>query len=183
MDVIEQFDVLVPAFERVAEGTGRDALDSPTPCAEWVVRDLFGHLTGGATTFAAAIRGEDAPEPPTPTDDTIATTTVAAVSSLDKAFRGPGALEQIVSTPFGELPGEVFARILAFDLLMHTWDLARSTGQEVDVPDEVVHAVDGFARQAISAEMRGPHTFGPEVEPPAGASALDRLAAFSGRTP
>lgn len=183
MDVIEQFDVLVPAFERVATGTSPGALDSPTPCAEWAVRDLFDHLTGGATTFAAVVRGEDPAEPRTPTDDTIAATTLAAVSSLDQALRGPGALEQIVATPFGELPGEVFARILAFDLLMHTWDLARSTGQQVDIPDEVVSAVDGFARQAISAEMRGPHTFGPEVEPPAGASALDRLAAFSGRTP
>jgi uncharacterized protein (TIGR03086 family) len=87
----------------------------------------------------------------------------------------------VVGTPFGEMPGETFARLLVFDLLMHSWDLANATGQQLDVPSDLVAAVDGFARVALTPDLRGPGTFGPEVEPPEGASQLDRLAAFSGR--
>jgi uncharacterized protein (TIGR03086 family) len=81
------------------------------------------------------------------------------------------------------MPGEVFARLLAFDVLVHMWDLASATGQSVEVPDDVIAEADGFARVAIAPEMRGPETFGPEQQPAPDASALDRLAAFAGRKP
>ena len=106
-----------------------------------------------------------------------------ALAEFDKAIRGAGALEQTVDTPFGSMPGEVFARIAALDLLMHTWDLCCATSQEPTVPDEIVRAVDEFARQAITDEMRTPGLFGPEVAPPANANRLDALAAFTGRRP
>lgn len=89
--------------------------------------------------------------------------------------------QQLAATPFGDMPGDTFARLLAFDLLMHSWDLATATGKPLNVPDEVVAEVDGFARAALTPELRGPETFGPEVEPSRNASPLDRLVAFSGR--
>jgi hypothetical protein len=49
------------------------------------------------------------------------------------------------------------------------------------VPDDVVAAVDEFARAALSAEMRDGDTFKAETNPSAGASRLERLVAFSGR--
>lgn len=182
MDPLAQFDVLVPELRRLAKATTPAQLDDPTPCAEWKVRDLFAHLTAGATTFASAIAGEAPPPVPEPPDAEVASTTVAAADALDAAFRRPGALERTIATPFGDMPGETFARLLAFDLLMHMWDLATATGQTVDVPDDVVAAVDGFARAALAPELRRPGLFGAEVEPPAGASALERLVAFSDRS-
>lgn len=183
MEPLEQFDVVVPVFQKLAAATSPAQLDDRTPCSEWAMRDLFDHLITGGTTFAALVRGDEPPVPAKPTDDAMAAAASAAVADVDAAFRQPGAMERIVPTPFGDLPGEVFARLLAFDLLMHTWDLARTTDQDVPVPDEVVLDVDAFARQALTADLRGPGTFGPEVEAPAGASPIDRLAAFSGRTP
>lgn len=183
MEVLAQLDVLVPTFRRLCAGTGQAQLDDRTPCSEWAVRDLFGHLRGGATMFAAAVRGRDGAEPEPVPDDELAPATAAAAADLDAAFREPGALERTVDTPFGPMPGELFARLLAFDLLMHTWDLATATGQPLDVPDDVVAAADGFARQAITPELRVPGVFGAEVDAPAGASPLEQLVAFSGRTP
>ena len=81
----------------------------------------------------------------------------------------------------GTMPGETFARLVAFDGLVHGWDLATATGQAYDVPDDVVAAVDEFARAALSAEMRDGDTFKAETNPSAGASRLERLVAFSGR--
>jgi uncharacterized protein (TIGR03086 family) len=182
MQALEQFDVLMPTLGKLVAETDPSELDIQTPCTEWKVRDLFGHLYGGATTFAAVVAGEEPPADVTPPpDDELPGAVVRAATAIDAAFRQPGALERVVATPFGEMPAEVFARVLAFDLLMHTWDLATATGRPVDVPEDVVAEIDAFARQAVQPEMRVPGIFGPEVEPPAGASTLERLVAFSGR--
>lgn len=181
MDPMAQFDVVIPEFQKLALRTGLDQLDAQTPCEKWRVRDLFGHIIGGATTFAAVVRGDEPPAIPQPRDDAIAATANTALADVDSAFRTPGAMERTVATPFGEMPGETFARLLAFDLLMHATDLARATGQSFTVPDDVVAAVDGFTRMALTPELRGPETFAPETEPAADATALDRLVAFSGR--
>lgn len=182
MDALAQLDAIVPALQRLVNETPTDQLDVPTPCEEWKVRDLFGHLIGGGTTFAAMVRGEDPPaEIPQVDDPIMRATASAALADVHDAFRSPGALERSLETPFGEMPGETFARLLAFDALMHSWDLATATGRRVDVPEEVVAEVDDFARAALAPEMRGPGTFGPELEPAPGAAVLERLVAFSGR--
>lgn len=178
---LEQFDVLIPAFMRLARDDREGFLELRTPCEGWVVRDLLAHANGGARMFAAVFEGRAVRE--RELGDHPADTAGEALAEFDKAIRGPGALEQIVETPFGEMPGEVFARIAALDLLMHTWDISQASGQEPTVPDEIVRAIDEFARQAITDEMRTPGLFGPEVAPPANASRLDALAAFTGRRP
>lgn len=184
MDVLAQWDVLIPELQRLLDKTSPTQLDDQTPCTEWKVRDLMAHLLGGGTTFAAVVRGDEPPaEPPAPSDDDLMSAVSAAGAELDAAFRGPGALEKTIATPFGDMPGETFARLLSFDVLMHITDLARATGQSVDVPDDVVAEIDGFARAAITPDLRQPGLFGPEVTPPADASPLERLVAFSGRTP
>jgi uncharacterized protein (TIGR03086 family) len=184
MDALAQFDVIVPTFQGLATATPEEHLDRQTPCTQWRVRDLFGHIIVGGTTFAAVVRGDEPPaEVVTGPDSALAAEASAAAADVDEAFRRPGALERVVTTPFGEMPGGAFAGLLAFDLLVHSWDLATATGQEVDVPDDVVVQVDAFARAALEPELRGPRSFAPEVDPPAGASPLERLVAFSGRRP
>lgn len=178
---LEQFDVLIPAFMRLARNNREDLLELPTPCDGWVVLDLLGHANGGARMFAAVFEGRAVRE--RELGDHPADVAEEALVEFDKAIRGAGALEQTVDTPFGSMPGEVFARIAALDLLMHTWDLSRATGQEPMVPDEIVSAIDAFARQALTDDMRTPGLFGPEVEPPTNANPIDALAAFTGRRP
>ncbi len=97
-------------------------------------------------------------------------------------MKSPGALERTISAPIGEMPGEVFARFVAFDGLVHGWDLAVATGLGFELPGCVIDAVDEFARQALTPEMRDGDTFKDEVVAPDGASPLERLAAFSGRS-
>lgn len=183
MTPLEQFDVLMPIFRQRAQATSVDQFDQQTPCEKWVVRDLFAHMLGGATMFAAAVRGrQPAPVAP-PDDDQLVDATLGALTDIDNAFREDGALSRTVASPFGDMDGETFARLLAVDLLMHTWDLSRATGQPLDVPEDVAAAVGGFAEAAISDDVRGPETFGPALPAPSGGSALDRLAAFTGRQP
>ncbi|HVM52125.1 MAG TPA: TIGR03086 family metal-binding protein [Acidimicrobiales bacterium] len=181
MDVLAQFDVLVPTFQKLAANTGAGDLDRSTPCEGWAVRDVLDHMIGGATQFSAVVRGQAAGPVPATTAESLAAMTAAAVADIDDAFRAPGALERTLDTPFGTMPGETFARLVVLDGLVHSWDLATATGQDLDVPDELVAAVDGFARAAITPELRVPGVFGPEVEPQPDATPIERLVAFCGR--
>jgi uncharacterized protein (TIGR03086 family) len=104
------------------------------------------------------------------------------MTALLDAVQSPGALERTIETPFGPMPGAIFARLVAFDGLVHGWDLATSTGQAWDPPAEVVAEVDAFARQAITPEMRDGDTFAQVQDAPADAAPLVHLIAFSGRT-
>ena len=97
-----------------------------------------------------------------------------AMDALLDAVECPGALQRTIDTPFGPMPGSTFARLVAFDGLIHGWDLATSTQQTWDPPEEVVTEVDAFARQAIAPEMRDGDTFAQAIEPPANATAPPR---------
>jgi uncharacterized protein (TIGR03086 family) len=178
---VEQFDVLIPSFKRVGSAVDDETLRAETPCDGWVVRDLLEHMNGGARAFAAAFEQRQV-RPRDLGDDPVAVVG-EALAEFDTAIRAPGALEQTVESPFGSMPGEVFARLAALDLLVHTWDLGRATGQDVDMPAAVVESVDGFARQAITDEWRRPGVFGREVAASSTGSPLDALAAFTGRQP
>lgn len=181
MDALTQLDAIIPALQQLAAETSLGQLDAGTPCDEWQVRDLLGHLIVSGTIAAAAVRGEEPPaEIPVGPDEILTATAKAALADIDEAFRRPAALERMVRTTFGPMPGVTFARFLAYEGLMHSWDLATATGRSVDVPDDVVTAIEAFAR-AITPDLRGPGTFGSEREPAEGASPLECLAAFSGR--
>ena len=53
------------------------------------------------------------------------------MDDLLDAVKSPGAIERTISAPIGEMPGEVFARFVAFDGLIHGWDLATATGLQL----------------------------------------------------
>jgi uncharacterized protein (TIGR03086 family) len=179
MDPRDQLDQILPLLDQLVAALDDVQLDAPTSCAKFAVRDVLGHMVGGATMFAAAFRGQ-APTPPGDATDLVAAFP-NAMAELRAAVRSPGALERTIAAPFGEVPGDVFARFVAMDGLVHGWDIATATGQRYDPPTALVAEVDTFARQAISDDLRDGDTFAAAVEPPAGASPLVRLVAFTGR--
>jgi uncharacterized protein (TIGR03086 family) len=179
MDALTQFGHVGGLLAGVVGNLTPDDLDRPTPCSEFTVRGVLEHMIGGATAFAAAYRGEPAPD--------VDTTDVlggfgAALENLGAAVSAPGALDRTVAAPFGEVGGETFARFIVLDGLVHGWDMATATGQPYDPPDELVAEVDSFARQVLDP-LRNGDTFADAVEPVAGATPIERLAAYTGRRP
>lgn len=184
MEGNEQLAVIIPMLKQVGHGIQPSHYDDATPCAAFTVEGVLGHMADLASAYAPAFRGET----PTPNSDSSAADSVdsgarfqLAMDALLSAVQSPGALERTIDTPFGPMPGAAFARLVAFDGLIHGWDLATSTQQAWDPPENVVAEVDAFARQAIAPEMRDGDTFAAQTVPPADASALLRLVAFSGR--
>ncbi|HZN14938.1 MAG TPA: TIGR03086 family metal-binding protein [Acidimicrobiales bacterium] len=177
MHPLAQLDQLGPLLGTVVAGIGPDQLDAPTPCAEYTVRGVLEHMLTGATAFAAAYRGETPAEPDL--GDVLAGFG-PTLTDLAAAMNAPGALDQTIAAPFGQVPGETFARFVILDGLVHGWDLATATNQPYTPPDALVNAADAFARQAIDP-LRDGQTFGDAVEPRPDASPIERLAAYTGR--
>src|SRR5438067_1100838 len=55
---------------RLAEHTGEEQLDAPTPCGEYAVRHLLGHLVGLTGAFRDAARKHLGPTTSTPPTET-----------------------------------------------------------------------------------------------------------------
>ena len=184
MQPTDQLAHIVAELNRLVGEIEADDLNHSTPCDKFTVHDVLDHMMVLGGTFAYWFRGEEAPELKAPPvyGRVPAAEFRTAMSDLLDAVRSPGAMERVIGTPMGEMPGETFARFVAFDGLIHGWDLATATGLGYDVPSDVVEAVDEFARAALTDEMRDGDTFkDPTAERP-GANGVERLAAFSGRT-
>ena len=183
MTPIEQLSYIIPALTKVVDRIGYSQLEAPTPCAKFNVHDVIDHMIVGGGTFAPLFRGETPPEVTAPAvyGWVPASEFSATMNDLLAAVQSPGALDRMLASPFGEVSGDTFARFVAFDGLVHGWDLAHATGQEWDPPTELVEAVDSFARVAIAPEMRDGETFKQAAPAPADAAPLGRLVAFSGR--
>ena len=185
MEGNEQLAVIIPMLKAVGAGIVAEQLGGPTPCAAFSVSGVLDHMTGLASAYAPAFRGDAPPSAGTAAvlgDGDLTVRFQLAMDALLDAVESPGALQRTIDTPFGPMPGSTFARLVAFDGLIHGWDLATSTQQEWDPPEDVVVEVDTFARQAIAPEMRDGDTFARATEPPINATPLLRLVAFSGRT-
>lgn len=183
MGPLEQLDELEPLLGNVSSGITAADLDVPTPCANFDVRGVLGHMIGGATQFAAAFRGRSAPEVPADVAEgpDVVSRAGHALAGLMAAMRSPGALDRTIESPFGPLPGDAFARFVVLDGLVHGWDLATATQQPYEPSDTFVAAVDAFARKTIAPAMRDGDTFADAVDPPVGATPIERLVAFTGR--
>ncbi len=178
MDPRSQLRQILPLVCDIVGRLDEADLTAPTPCADFDVRGVLEHMVGGAGQFAAAFRGE------TPSGGAVDDVRVAfpgAMDELEAAIGSPGALERTIAAPFGEVTGETFARFVALDGLVHGWDLATATNQPYEPPADVVEAVTAFAEEALTDDLRDGDTFGAAVTLPAGASPIERLAAFTGR--
>jgi uncharacterized protein (TIGR03086 family) len=166
-----------------------DQMTWPTPCEQFDVRTLVGHMLFAARRIRAAGLGEPIP------DDGPAVTGIAdadwapafrqTAAEVAAAWDRPDALAGDVELPFGTFPASVVVSIYALEETTHAWDLAAATSSVVHLDDGLAEAVLADAREIVTPVIRGaePMPFGLEVAAPAGAPAPDRLAAFMGRHP
>lgn len=180
MEPLDQLDQLAPVLGGVVANISPDQLDRPTPCANFTVHGVLEHMIGGATLFAAGFRGQ---APAADNGDPVPDVLDAfgpALTDLAAAVHEPGALDRTLQTPFGEMSGTDFARYVVLDGLVHGWDLATATGQRYSPPAALVADVDDYAHRTLDP-LRDGDTFAAAVEPPEGATPIERLVAFTGR--
>jgi uncharacterized protein (TIGR03086 family) len=183
MKPTEQLSHILPTLSAMVDRIQVTQMEQPTPCTKFSVHDVIDHMIVLGGSFSYWFRGEQAPELKAPDvyGSVPASEFRAVMDDLLDAARSPGAMERTISAPVGEMPGSTFAQFVAFDGLIHGWDLASATGLAYELPAAVIASVDEFARRTLTAEMRDGDTFKAATTAPDDASQLERLVAFSGR--
>jgi len=152
----------------------------PTPCQEWTVQDLADHLAAGAEYLSAACNGTQ----PREVTGTTAARYRVAVDECLAALREPGVLERACVSPLGfEWTVADAAAGIFMDTLVHTWDLARATGQDSNLDPALVEACVATFLPHMPEMGRQSGLVGAAVDVGPGASAQDRLLGAMGRTP
>lgn len=171
------------AVESLVIGVRPEQWAAPTPCGDWNVHQLVSHLVGMNLVFAAMIGGQAPPERGADhLGDDPGRAYRDSAAALHTAFGQPGVLKQTFRGQLGDATGAERLQIRLYDLLAHGWDLARATGQNAALPDDLAERALVFARAQVSTQPRTGR-FAAAQPVAEGAPAIDRLVAFLGRVP
>jgi uncharacterized protein (TIGR03086 family) len=174
-------------YERVAQGfstclSGVDAAQwaSLTPCPDWTVRALVAHVVTTQRRVLARIDGGEAAE--VDADGDLRAQWSDATAALLAAVNDPAKAGTMVQGLAGEQSFEsLVGGVACSDTVIHTWDLARATGQDITLdPEAVAHSAQVLA--AFDAGIRRPGGFGAAVPSDPDADAQTKLLQFAGRT-
>jgi len=162
---------------------GTRSWDAPAPVAGWTARDVVRHLTEWLPPFLAAGSGIRLPAGPSVDDDPAAAwqTHCDAVQCL---LDDPATAGRLLSNPhIGELPlDRAIDQFYTADVFMHTWDLARATGQD-DRLDQDFCAQLLAGMEPMEEIIRSSGQYGPRVPVKDHADPQTRLLGFIGRDP
>lgn len=197
-------------FDAVVQRVDPSRWDDQSPCEAWLARDVVDHMafvcamvTGMAKGQPAAIpdgKGFPAPGAPGnvfapylmamfkapavgPDDDPVVVWNQYRDQVLE-ALDDPVALEAETLSPWGHTTTDPFLAIVSADAVIHTWDLARAVGQDpiIDtaLAEQGLQAMSGD--EAGGSNWRQPGVMNAQASP-TGSDPIDRLIAFSGRSP
>jgi uncharacterized protein (TIGR03086 family) len=165
-------------FAAVAHAVPPDSWSASTPCPDWDARAVVEHVIGFHDFLLLRPLGVRASRP----RDDAAARWDATSDALFSALASDGALDRETELPGGgtSTPRTMIAA-LTTDVLIHTWDLARATGQPAALDDDL-------CERAYTAAVSGTFTraegmIGPEVVVAPDAPVADQLVAFYGRDP
>ncbi|MEU9414868.1 TIGR03086 family metal-binding protein [Streptomyces sp. NPDC048272] len=190
-DALDPRDDLATAIAlagRTLAAVRPDQYDAATPCEDFDVRRLSSHLVAVLRRIAVIGRGEDPFSVPSFADELAdgawADAWGAAAREAAEVWADPGILGRELRLPVGRLPGAAGALMYSHELTVHTWDLARATGQRPEWDTDLAERALALVRRVLPAEARGgPIPFGPVTDVAADAPVIDRLVAWAGRRP
>ncbi|MFJ6853584.1 TIGR03086 family metal-binding protein [Streptomyces sp. NPDC091271] len=162
--------------------------DDATPCPEYSVRDLANHQVSVLRRLAVMGAGGSFMSHPHFAQDVADgewdRAWAESRKEFDEVWSDPAVLGREIGLPWGPVPGAVASVIYTNEFVLHIWDLAKATGQSPEWDPEMLAAPLAYMHRAVPAEPRGnPVPFGPVVEVPEDAPAIDRLVGWYGRRP
>jgi len=184
MGPFDRAAITLTACRAVLRRLTEDDLSRPSPCTEYTVGEVGQHVVRSMVLLASVASDPAAGLAAGPVgpaagslEEQVAVTTEAALTAWRR--RGVGGT---VAVGRSTLPASLAVEIIPMELLVHGWDMARATGQQIDVPPEVADHLLDRARELVTDDKRG-RSFAAEVPAGPQASALQRLIAFTGRVP
>jgi uncharacterized protein (TIGR03086 family) len=154
---------------------GDDQLRYRTPCRDYDVAALAGHVVDSVTRISAAAGVVVT----APTGTSIA----HMLDAAHDAVSGWGRRGADGDVPFGgrTLPARDLLGVIGLEFVVHGWDFATAVATPYTVPDDLAEDLLQLAQRTITPQSRRHAGFDDPVPIDAHASAVDRLLAFTGR--
>ena len=179
-EVSDRYGRVADRFDAVLRGVPPGAWTNPSPCEDWTGFDVAKHVVDTHRLFLTRLSGGD-PAPPDTDEDVLASWQVE--SAAVRAALADSRARTPIKGLGGEQPFEdVIGGVLCADTLIHTWDLARATGQDERLDPAAVEATMAFL-EPNDEMLRSPGGMGPKIDPPPDADPQTRLLCFVGRRP
>ncbi len=177
--VQDSYRVVSSGFDAAVRAVSPEQWGEQSPCEQWTARDIVAHVVQGHRRVIAGVRGGE-PEP-LGADEDPRQAWGNASRTIEEITGDPAALATELDGPTGKMSaGDIIGRFVSMDLLVHTWDLARTIGTDEHLDEDAVRrAYD--ALRPMDAVIRQPDVFGPRLEPPADADLQTALLYFLGR--
>jgi uncharacterized protein (TIGR03086 family) len=141
--VAERYRRLASLMTRRIAAVPDEAWSSPTPCEQWTVRELVGHLLGVHGRFQELVGRSLVDHPPVEEDPIGAWAAVRDQMQAD--LDDPGRVSEEYDGLLGRSTfGASVDGFVCFDLVVHGWDLARATGQDETIPSEDVGRIQAM---------------------------------------
>jgi uncharacterized protein (TIGR03086 family) len=184
------FDPPVRELRGLLLGVDDEELAWPTPCSEWTVAALLDHVMGLSYAFTQAARkradapGVDGP-PPQPSAHHLSrhwrSRLPVLLEELATAWKDPAAWTGTARVGGVTMPATVLGMVAMNELIMHSWDLAKATGQEYAADPRTLEVlIDSLAQGPLSG-CAG--SFGPAQPAGIEPALLDQAVALAGRRP
>jgi uncharacterized protein (TIGR03086 family) len=184
------FDPPVRVLRALLLGVDDHELGGPTPCPDWTVASLLDHLMGLSHAFTQAARkrtdvpGTDGP-PPQPSAQHLSghwrSRLPVLLEELATAWKDPAAWTGTSQAGGVTMPAAALGMVAMNELIMHSWDLAKATGQEYAADPRILETLIEFLGQGPAEGTPG--LFGPTVPTDSEATLLDQAVARAGRDP
>jgi uncharacterized protein (TIGR03086 family) len=178
----------VATASAIVGGVRPDQHTDPTPCDEYNVQELLGHMVAVLERIITIGSLGDPNEATRMVDlngKSILTEWFTRAGKAAEVWSDPGLLGTVVTLPFAKLPGAAAMAIYCSELTVHGWDLARATNQTVQWDDDVCRMSMGAMQMALPPDLPrdAELPFGALVHIPADAPLIDQLVAWTGRRP
>lgn len=162
---------------------GTRSWDVPSPVAEWTARDVVRHLTEWFPSFLAAGAGVELPAGPSVDKDPVAAWQVHC-DGVQALLDDPETAHRELTNPhIGTLPLDTAVdQFYTADVFMHTWDLARATGQDDRLDTGFCARLLG-GMEPIQETLASSGQFGARVKVPDDADTQTKLIGLIGRDP
>lgn len=183
MSPADEHRAVAAEFTRRVRGVPSDGWDAPAPVEGWVARDVVGHLLEWLPGFLESGAGLRLTSPASVDEDPAGAWTARCdeVQTLLEDRVTAGITFHTRHTE--DLPlDRAIDRFYTPDVFLHTWDLARATGQDEQLdPGRCAHLLTEM--EPLDDVMRSSGQFGPKVAVPEDADVQTRLLGFIGRDP
>ncbi|HXY91063.1 MAG TPA: TIGR03086 family metal-binding protein [Acidimicrobiia bacterium] len=168
VDLPEVHATALDATQRYVEGVADDQWEQVSVCEDWTVRELVNHIVTGNYWAEELAAGKTIEEVGDRLDgdvlgrDPVGTYHDSAVRAA-AVFRVPGAMEAPCAVSYGPVPGSVYCGHRFLDVLVHGWDVAKSTGQDTTLDPALVEACWTVIEPQIDM-LKASGAFGTTVE-------------------